>query len=80
MDKVPALARWLEEVDGPSNRLAPGIEQPVRSADLLATVWEYLPACGPAPTVADLGRVLRAFHGLGEPPFRLPDWDPSSGC
>jgi hypothetical protein len=80
MDKVPALARWLEEVDGPSNRLAPGIEQPVRSADLLATVWEYLPGCGPAPTVADLGRVLRAFHGLGEPPFRLPDWDPSSGC
>jgi hypothetical protein len=76
VDKVVALARWLEEVDGPSNRLAPGIEQPVRSGDLLATVWEYLPDRGPAPTVADLGRVLRAFHGLGEPPFRLPAWDP----
>jgi Ser/Thr protein kinase RdoA (MazF antagonist) len=50
--------------------------QPVRSGDLLATVWEYLPGCGPAPTGPDLGRVLRAFHGLGEPPFRLPAWDP----
>jgi Ser/Thr protein kinase RdoA (MazF antagonist) len=76
VNKVVTLARWLQEVDGPANRLAPGIEQPVRSGDLLATVWEYLPGRRPVPTVADLGRVLRAFHGLGEPPFRLPAWDP----
>lgn len=76
VDKVVALARWLAEVDGPANRLAPGVKQPVRSGDLLATVWEYLPNHEPAPTVTDLGRVLRAFHGLGEPPFRLPVWDP----
>lgn len=76
VDNVLALARWLEAIDGPSNRLAPGIEQPVRSGDLLATVWEYLPDHGPAPTVADLGRVLRAFHSLGQPPFQLPAWDP----
>jgi hypothetical protein len=78
VNKVVALAHWLEEVDGPANRLATGIRQPVRSGNLLATVWEYLPGHGPAPTVADLGRVLRAFHGLGEPPFRLPAWDPLS--
>jgi Ser/Thr protein kinase RdoA (MazF antagonist) len=76
VDKVIALARWLREVDGPANRLASGVKQPVRSRDLLATVWEYLPGRWPVPTVADLGRVLRAFHRLGEPPFRLPAWDP----
>lgn len=76
VDKVVALARWLQEVDGPSNRLAGGIQQPVHAGGLLATVWEYLPFHDPEPTVTDLGRALRAFHGLGEPPFPLPTWDP----
>jgi hypothetical protein len=78
VDKVIKLARWLQEVQGPANRLAPAIEQPVRTGELLATVWEYLPERDPAPTVTDLGHVLRTFHRLGEPPFALPAWDPVS--
>jgi Ser/Thr protein kinase RdoA (MazF antagonist) len=76
VDKVVALARWLQEVEGPANRLVPAVEQPVRTGELLATIWEYLPGDGQAPTVTDLGRVLRTFHSLGEPPFQLPAWDP----
>ncbi|MFG2102511.1 aminoglycoside phosphotransferase family protein [Micromonospora echinaurantiaca] len=74
--KVVQLAKWFAQVDAPAIRLAPGLERPVRAGELLASIWQYAPPTPPAPTVEDLGRALRAFHGLGVPPLPLPSWDP----
>jgi hypothetical protein len=74
--KVVRLGAWFERVGAPTVRLDRRIDQPVRVGGLYATVWRYLPPTPPAPTVTDLGRVLREFHALPPPPFALPTWDP----
>ncbi len=74
--KVVQLARWFAELDAPTIRLVPGVTQPVEVGDLVASVWTYVPATAPVPTVDDLGSALRRFHTLGPPPFPLPAWDP----
>lgn len=74
--KVVRLAGWFADVDAPTIRLASHIQQPVPAADLLATVWHYLPPTPPTPTVNDLGHVLHQFHHLPAPPIPLPCWDP----
>lgn len=74
--KLVDLAEWFDEIDAPTIRLAASIDQPLHAGDLLATVWRYITPTTPEPTVADLGPVLREFHRLGLPPFRLPVWDP----
>jgi hypothetical protein len=74
--KVVDLACWFNEIDAPTIRLAPSIDQPLSTGDLLATVWRYIKPTAPEPTVANLGTVLREFHDLGLPPFSLPMWDP----
>ena len=74
--KVARLAAWFATIDAPTIRPATSAEQPVRTGDLLATVWHHLPPRPPEPTTADMGHVLRKFHRLGAPPFLLPVWDP----
>lgn len=74
--KVIRLAQWFAEVNAPTIRLMPELEQPVRSGDVVASVWQYVPPNLPPPTAVDLGRTLREFHELGIPPLRLPIWDP----
>ncbi|MEU1751150.1 phosphotransferase [Micromonospora matsumotoense] len=74
--KIVRLGRWFADIDAPTIRLAPGVEQPIEVGTLAASVWDYLPAGSPTPTVKDLGLVLREFHSLGLPPFPLPTWDP----
>ncbi|MBU8859095.1 MULTISPECIES: aminoglycoside phosphotransferase family protein [unclassified Micromonospora] len=74
--KVVQLARWFAELDAPTIRLTPGVAQPVAVGELTASVWAYVPPIAPAPTVGDLGSVLRRFHALGPPPFPLANWDP----
>lgn len=74
--KVAHLGAWFDHVDAPTIRLAPPVEQPVHVDGLAATIWQHLPTTPPAPTVEDLGGVLRHFHHLGMPPFGLPPWDP----
>ncbi|WP_406109047.1 phosphotransferase family protein [Micromonospora globbae] len=74
--KVVELGRWFEQVDAPTIRLAPNVTQPVRAGTLLASIWSYIPPVAPAPTVEELGPVLREFHSLGPLPERLPAWDP----
>ncbi|MEU0079199.1 phosphotransferase [Micromonospora tulbaghiae] len=74
--KVVQLARWFAELDAPTIRLAPGVNQPVAVGNLAASVWAYVPPAAPTPTVDDLGSVLRRFHALGPPPFPLATWDP----
>lgn len=74
--KVIRLARWFADIDAPTIRLAPGVEQPVKVGELVASVWEYIQPEPPAPTVGDLGLLLRKFHSVGAPPFSLPVWNP----
>jgi hypothetical protein len=74
--KVVAVARWLAEHDMPSVRLLDGIEQPVRAGGHVATLWQQVPATGPAPTGYDLAVILRRFHELPPPDFELPAWRP----
>ncbi|RKN50421.1 phosphotransferase family protein [Micromonospora endolithica] len=74
--KVAALGTWFAEIDAPTIRLQPGLSQPVDVDGTAATVWTYLPPLPPAPTLDDLGHVLRQFHHLPSPAFALPVWDP----
>ncbi|SCL28622.1 Phosphotransferase enzyme family protein [Micromonospora nigra] len=76
--KVVQLGRWFEKIDAPTIRLAPGVEQPIEVGNLAASVWAYVPPRSPAPTVQELGSVLREFHALDVPPLALPRWDPIS--
>jgi aminoglycoside phosphotransferase (APT) family kinase protein len=74
--KVARLAAWFTQVNAPTIRLAPDLEQPIAVNGLLATIWTYVEPCPPSPFVDDLGRALRQFHALGTPPFDLPTWNP----
>jgi aminoglycoside phosphotransferase (APT) family kinase protein len=74
--KVVRVAGWLAEHDVPAVRLLPGLPQPVRVGDYLATVWEAVPAGRKRPTSRDLAVLLRVLHGLPRPAFDLPTWQP----
>lgn len=74
--KVVQLGRWFAEVDAPTIRLAPEVEQPVNFGDLAASVWQFIPPHPPATSVEDLAGVLRALHAIGVPTFPVPEWDP----
>jgi hypothetical protein len=74
--KVVRLAGWFAQVDAPTIRLAPGIDQPMAVDGMLASIWEYLPSSEPLPDVTDLGPAVRHFHALPDPPIDLPAWDP----
>ncbi|WP_327032723.1 aminoglycoside phosphotransferase family protein [Micromonospora ureilytica] len=74
--KVVQLGRWFAGINAPTIRLAPVVEQPVRVGDHVASVWSYVQPQPPAPTVRDLGLVLREFHALDMAPIALPAWDP----
>ncbi|WFE55037.1 aminoglycoside phosphotransferase family protein [Micromonospora sp. WMMD1155] len=74
--KVVRLGNWFAEVNAPTTRLAPYIEQPIQVRGLAASLWRYIPRNLPASKAEDLGMALREFHTLGTPPFPLPLWDP----
>ena len=76
VEKVVRVARWFAEHEVPAVRLLPGIAQPVRVGDHLATVWEEVPGGGSRPRGRDLGRLLRRIHALPMPDFPLPVWHP----
>ncbi|MGH3912987.1 MAG: phosphotransferase [Pseudonocardiaceae bacterium] len=60
----------------PAIRLLPGIAQPVRVGEHVATVWQAVTPTRPRPGGADLARLLRAVHALVPPQPGLPEWDP----
>lgn len=72
---VVDAARWLADNDVPAVRLLPGVEQPVRVGEHLATLWEAVPEVGPPPNGGDLGKLLRQIHALPVPPW-FPSWNP----
>jgi hypothetical protein len=71
-----ALGAWFAAIDAPTIRLAAGLPQPIADGDLLATIWDLVPASTPAPDGSDLGTVLRRFHALGLATFDMPAWNP----
>jgi len=73
--KVARLGAWFAAIDAPTIRLAGAASHPLAFDDLLATVWEYVPAAAP-PDIDDLARALREFHSLPVPEFGLERWDP----
>lgn len=76
VEKVVRVATWFAEHDVPAVRLLPGISQPVRVDEHVATVWDLVPGGGARPRGRDLARLLRRVHGLPIPPFPLPAWQP----
>lgn len=60
----------------PAIRLLPGVAQPVRVGEHVATVWQAVPPSRRRPGGADLARLLRAVHALAPPQPGLPEWDP----
>lgn len=76
VEKVVRVATWFAEYDVPAVRLVPGIEQPIRANDHLATVWETVAEGGSPPRGSDLARLLHTVHTLPVPAFPLPGWQP----
>lgn len=76
---VRAATRFAEH-GIPAVRLLPGLDQPVRVGELVATVWQEVPDDGPTPTGWELARLLRSVHALPVDAEHargpLPEWDP----
>ncbi|MGH3548967.1 MAG: phosphotransferase family protein [Pseudonocardiaceae bacterium] len=71
-----AAATVFAEHDVPAIRLLPGVRQPVRVGEHIATVWQSVPPVGSAPGGADLATLLAAVHAVPLPCRSLPLWDP----
>jgi hypothetical protein len=77
--KIVAVARWLAlaENEMPSVRLLDGVEQPVPADSHLATLWQQVPATGPAPTGYDLATCRRRVKN---DPVATDENGPPSRC
>jgi aminoglycoside phosphotransferase (APT) family kinase protein len=76
VDKVIAVARWLAGTDVPAVELDERIEQPLRAAGSLATVWRYVHPTEPPPDAGSLARLIQRWHAVDAPPPGLPLWNP----
>ena len=77
VEKIIAVARWLEQHDFPAIRLHSDFDQPVAVGSELATIWVRAEPTGQPPDHADLGTLIRRFHSLPPPPDGvLPRFDP----
>ncbi|WP_329484200.1 aminoglycoside phosphotransferase family protein [Kribbella sp. NBC_01484] len=77
--RVTKIAHRLAELDLPTVRLAPGLQEPIETPDWAATAWTYLQQIpGKRHRQAELARPLLAFHSLNDLGFPLPQWDPIS--
>lgn len=71
-----AAATVFAEHDVPAIRLLPGVRQPMRVGEHVATVWQAVAPTGPAAGGVDLAGLLRAVHAVPLPCRALPHWDP----
>lgn len=71
-----AAATVFAEHNVPAIRLLPGVRQPVRVGEHVATAWQSVRPTGPLPSGADLAGLLRAVHAVALPCQALPSWDP----
>jgi hypothetical protein len=79
LDRVTAsiaVTRWLAERGFPCVIPADIDDQPLVVAAHVVSVWRYVPTTdSPAPTGADIGRLLRDLHAQGDPPILLRQLD-----
>ncbi len=67
-----AVTRWLADRGFPCVVPADVDDQPLMIAGHVVSVWRYVPTTNaPAPTGADIGRLLRDLHAQGDPPHPL---------
>lgn len=76
--KVVRVAGMLAEHGVPAVRPLPGVPQPVRVGEHVATLWETVPPAGRRPGPRALAELLRRVHDLPLDGLIgvLPDWDP----
>jgi hypothetical protein len=71
------VALYLARCGFCSNRLAAGLEQPIRLGSYLATVWEYASDNGVEAPLAEIGVLLRDLHSLNSTTdsFKPKQWE-----
>ena len=76
VEKELCIARWLAAADVPAVRVFEEIDQPLLVDGHPVSFWHAVTGGDPAPTFADLARLLKAFHDLGDCPCDLAGFDP----
>jgi Ser/Thr protein kinase RdoA (MazF antagonist) len=76
VEKELCVARWLAGAHIPAVRVYEEIDQPLLVDSHPVSFWRMVTGGEPMPTHADLARLLAAFHGLGNCPCDLADFDP----
>ena len=76
VERELCVARWLAAADVPAVRVYEQIEQPLLVDDHPVSFWRTVTGGEPAPTHADLARLLAQFHALGDCPCDLASFEP----
>ncbi|MFF0490778.1 phosphotransferase enzyme family protein [Nocardia sp. NPDC003482] len=73
-----AITRWL--ADRGLAVTEPVVDEAIEIDGATVTFWRYYPQPdGNRPPARELGAILRDLHGLGDPPFELPRYQPLAG-
>jgi len=68
-----AVTRWLADRGFPCTVPADIDDQPFVISGYVVSAWQYVPtADAPAPTSAEMGKILRELHSQDDPPYPLP--------
>jgi Ser/Thr protein kinase RdoA (MazF antagonist) len=70
------VARWLAAANIPAVRVIEDVEQPLLVDGYPVSFWHSVTGGDPAPTHADLARLIAAFHSLPDCPCDLPSFEP----
>jgi aminoglycoside phosphotransferase (APT) family kinase protein len=76
VEKELCIARWLAAADVPAVRVYEEVDQPLLVDGRPVSFWHAVTGGDPAPTFADLARLLKAFHNVGDCPCDLAGFDP----
>ena len=76
VEKELCIARWLAAANVPAVRVYEEIDQPLLVDGHPVSFWHAVTGGAPEPAYADLARLLKAFHDLGDCPCDLPGFDP----
>ena len=76
VEKELCVARWLAAANVPAVRVYEEIDQPLLVDGHPVSFWHAVTGGDPAPAYADLARLLKAFHDLGDCPCDLAGFDP----
>ncbi|MGD0378139.1 MAG: aminoglycoside phosphotransferase family protein [Streptosporangiaceae bacterium] len=76
VEKELCVARWLAAASVPAVRVYEQIDQPLLVDGRPVSFWHAVTGGDPAPTYADLARLLAAFYELGDCPCELSGFDP----